>query len=51
VITLLGQAALALDRTHAAGIVHHDRKPENLLLTRRDDGSPRLNLTALAGRR
>jgi serine/threonine protein kinase len=44
VITLLGQAALALDATHAAGIVHRDLKPENLFLTRRDDGSPRLKI-------
>ena len=44
VVTLLGQAALALDRTHAAGVVHRDLKPENLFVTRRDDGSPRLKV-------
>jgi serine/threonine-protein kinase len=44
VVTLLGQAALALDKTHAAGIVHRDLKPDNLFLTHRDDGSPRLKI-------
>lgn len=40
VVHYLFQIARALDRTHAAGIVHLDLKPENLFLTRRDDGSP-----------
>ena len=40
VCTYLGQASIALDKTHAAGIVHRDLKPENLFLTQRDDGSP-----------
>jgi ABC-type branched-subunit amino acid transport system substrate-binding protein/tRNA A-37 threonylcarbamoyl transferase component Bud32 len=44
VVTLLAQAAIALDRTHAAGVVHRDLKPENLFLTRRDDGSPRIKI-------
>jgi serine/threonine-protein kinase len=44
VVELLGQASLALDRTHAAGIVHRDLKPENLFLTRRDDGQQRIKL-------
>jgi serine/threonine-protein kinase len=43
-VTLLAQAALALDKTHAAGVVHRDLKPENLFLTTRDDGSPRLKI-------
>ncbi len=43
-VTLFEQAALALDKTHAAGVVHRDLKPENLFLTRRDDGSPRLKI-------
>jgi serine/threonine protein kinase len=44
VVTYLFQAALALEKTHTAGIVHCDLKPENLFLTRRDDGSPRLKI-------
>ncbi len=44
VVTLLHQAALALARTHAAGVVHRDLKPENLFVTFRDDGSPRLKV-------
>jgi serine/threonine-protein kinase len=44
VILLLWQAALALDKTHAAGVVHRDLKPENLFITTRDDGAPRLKI-------
>ncbi|MDI3284967.1 protein kinase [Polyangium sp. 15x6] len=40
VVLYLGQAAIALDKTHAANIVHRDLKPENLFITTRDDGSP-----------
>jgi serine/threonine protein kinase len=40
VVTYLSQASLALDKTHAANIVHRDIKPGNLIITRRDDGSP-----------
>ncbi len=36
----LWHAALALDRTHQAGIVHRDLKASNLFLTRREDGTP-----------
>jgi eukaryotic-like serine/threonine-protein kinase len=39
VVTLLGQAARALDKSHEAGIVHRDLKPENLFHHRREDGS------------
>ncbi len=44
VAALLGQAALALERTHAKGIVHRDLKPENLFVVRRDDGAARLKI-------
>ena len=40
VMTYLSQAARALDKTHAAGVVHRDLKPGNLFITTRDDGSP-----------
>jgi serine/threonine-protein kinase len=43
-IALLQQAALALDKTHAVGVVHRDLKPENLFVARADDGSPRLKI-------
>jgi serine/threonine-protein kinase len=44
VLTYLQQAALGLDRTHAAAIVHRDLKPQNLFLTQREDGSPLLKI-------
>ncbi len=44
VVTLLGQAALALDKTHAAGVIHRDLKPDNLFVTRREDGSVKLKV-------
>jgi serine/threonine-protein kinase len=44
VITYLQQTALALDRTHASSIVHRDLKPDNLFLTQREDGSPRIKI-------
>jgi eukaryotic-like serine/threonine-protein kinase len=44
VVELLRQAALALDKTHAAGVVHRDLKPENLFLTKREDGADLLKV-------
>jgi len=44
VITYLRQVASALDKTHAAGIVHRDLKRENLFLTHREDGTPRVKI-------
>src|SRR5262252_8511628 len=39
-VAYLWHVALALDRTHQAGIVHRDLKASNLFLTRREDGTP-----------
>ena len=40
VVLYLWHAALALDRTHRANIVHRDLKASNLFLTTREDGTP-----------
>jgi eukaryotic-like serine/threonine-protein kinase len=39
-VLYLWHAALGLDRTHRASIVHRDLKASNLFLTTREDGSP-----------
>jgi serine/threonine-protein kinase len=44
VVTYMQQTAWALDRTHAASIVHRDLKPQNLFLTTREDGTPRIKI-------
>src|SRR5262249_37609633 len=43
-LTVLAQVAHALAHIHAAGVLHGDVKPENILITRRD-GQPWAKLT------
>lgn len=38
------QVCAALERAHAAGVVHRDLKPGNLFLTRRPDGAPHVKV-------
>ena len=44
VLEILRQVARTLDRTHAAGIIHRDIKPDNLFLTNREDGTLRVKV-------
>jgi serine/threonine protein kinase len=44
VLVYLAQAAVAIEKAHAAGVIHRDLKPGNLFLTYADDGSPRLKV-------
>ena len=44
VLRYISQAAMALDRAHAANVVHRDLKPDNLFVTYLDDGSPHIKL-------
>lgn len=39
VLEIVGQVARALEKTHAAGVVHRDLKPDNLFLVDRPDGA------------
>ncbi len=39
-VDYVSQACLAIIEAHANNVVHRDLKPDNLLLTRRSDGSP-----------
>jgi serine/threonine protein kinase len=38
VIEFLSQVARALERAHAAGIIHRDLTPDNMFITQREDG-------------
>jgi eukaryotic-like serine/threonine-protein kinase len=44
VVTYLYHAALALDVMHRASVIHRDVKPDNLFLTEREDGPPRIKV-------
>jgi serine/threonine-protein kinase len=43
-VDLVVQAADALSRAHAVGVIHRDVKPSNLFLTRRPDDTPLLKV-------
>jgi serine/threonine protein kinase len=43
-VRILFEAALALDKTHQARVVHRDLKPDNLFLAERDHGPPRVKV-------
>lgn len=43
-LVLIGQVLRGLEKTHAQNIVHRDLKPDNLFLTQREDGSPRIKI-------
>lgn len=45
IVSIAHQVAKALDYSHAAGIVHRDVKPENVMITRDADGGIRARLT------
>jgi len=45
IVTIGQQVAEALDYSHAAGIIHRDVKPENVMITRDADGGIRARVT------
>ncbi|MBL9025218.1 MAG: protein kinase [Myxococcales bacterium] len=43
-LEVLRQLAAALEKTHAAGVVHRDLKPDNLFLCEKEDGTVRVKV-------
>lgn len=44
VVWMLGQVLEGLEAAHSRGVVHRDLKPDNLVLTRPKDGTPRVKV-------
>ena len=43
-VEILRQLAVVLEKTHAAGVVHRDLKPDNLFLCEKEDGTVRVKV-------
>jgi hypothetical protein len=44
-LAVLGQIALGLEALHAAGVIHRDVTPANVLVSEGDDGAPHVTIT------